>query len=206
MDGLWFLIAVVVLRLLWRFVERAARQGEQAPPEVSEDAPAGVPPEVLERRRATLERRRAERTRQRQRVEGQAQPTPMPSPPRPTRGRSTRPDDLLERLRRAVEAATEMAERPSAPSPPPYRPTPPHRFEEPPPEPRPQSRPASPAQPLPAAAATLERPSPSHGSSRAREFRSLLLDRGAVRDALLLREILGPPVAHRHIPQALHKR
>jgi len=199
-DGLWFLIAIALLRFLWRFIERAARAEQPGPAEVVEE------PTAREDRRAR--RTRAPRDRP---VVGRRSEVPVDAP--------LEPGDLLERLRRAVEAASATRPEPSprvpaAPPPAPTAPTVPR------PTPAMLRSPtvSSPFEPPGSAAvkpavagrrsvrgqsesAVLRR-----DTARGRGFRVVLHHRSAVRDAILLREILGPPVSRRAASVPIRER
>jgi hypothetical protein len=203
-DGLWLLVAVVVLRFLWRFNERAARSSSQdsgakveerkarreqrrarplPPPRPGrlepEAPPAAAPPWARTREGAEQRRPRQGAT---------ASPGPMP------RAALTLQDALLERLRQAVEAAGGATPEPPPPPPPRVQVPPPPQIVEPVTAVEPAREP------------TTEQPALRHGSMRLRDLQAMLHHRATVRDALLLREILGPPVARRRGAPPLHAR
>ena len=185
MDGLWFLVAIALLRYVWRFVERAARAKEQGPAE------------VVEERKARRESRRARRL-------------PPPRPQRPaTQGSGApgraplEPGDLLERLRQAVETASGARSEPRRPT----QPMPPIAS-----APPPFVLPTSPAAPERALAGESRVHTDDQlavyrrETARVRDLRVMLRHTGTIRDAVLLREILGPPVAQRDTPGPMQAR
>jgi len=171
-DGLWFLLAIALLRFAWRYIERAAR-GNQPPPE------------PVKERDTARERRRV-------RWQPPSRPERAATPGSQAPGRARlEPDDLLERLRQAVEAASgARAEPPRTHRPAPRVVRAPESFE----------LPSAPAMPVPALALERREERPAvyrRETARVRDLRAILRHRGTLRDAILLREILGPPVAHR---------
>jgi len=215
-DGLWFLVAIAVLRFAWRFIERASRQAESDPQQKVED------------RKARRERRRARRVPPPRPQPGtRVEPSPA-STQRPRRSAPRRPQmeptayapappdapsrplgsgDLLERLREAVEAASGMrAESPrEVPIPMPV----PRREALPPSPPRRRDVDPTARRDIADVVRRTRRddvPAPARASAPARHLQELLRDPASLREVVLLREIIGPSVAQRGRQRLRHLR